>query len=368
MRFAVAGLRHATTVLFIVLSIPPAYVLADDGIKYTAADGTIKTMSRADAEQKLSGLAESERGGKQSVAGSSAKAYFDKKGRLIKSKGGGVVDLSGGDEDELGKVAHGDAALAKFIAVGRFAQDRLNDVGLAFGNLTGLQSSPRSRLHPLEEAEMEKMKAKHANDKQGKRGDAMRARMGRKMPRQWAVSQVLTVREEVLGSDGAVTAEDRRYETAVVYDESAYAEGHSALVNAWHLEEKPPTANADQRAGGGGGDSEEEVSYVRGEAIEVPAPPRKPEFLRDFFQTNKSGFVAILGVMACSMFVKFLRTKTSKLLSGADEAGARKKTDDEKSGVAAGSSKSSGSETAAAAQNGSGLKQRKGSKKKSPKA
>jgi hypothetical protein len=66
-------------------------------------------MTRAEAEKKQA---------PDLTQADGKKAHFDKEGRLVRSRGG-VLDLGGEEKDQ---VAGGNPELAKFVAVGKFAQ------------------------------------------------------------------------------------------------------------------------------------------------------------------------------------------------------------------------------------------------------
>jgi hypothetical protein len=80
-----------------------------------------------------------------------------------------------------------DPELARFIQVGRFAHNQLNDAGFAFGDLVALRAAP-----PPEPPELDAHHPASTNEKQ------------------WRLAQVLTVAEPS-GADGGVVR--RVYET-----------------------------------------------------------------------------------------------------------------------------------------------------------
>jgi len=179
----------------------------------------------------------------------------------------GTIDL-GSTLSELEAAAKEDPELGQFIAIGRFAQDKLKDVGVAFGDLVGLSSSPTPT--DLEKAE-------RASTTPRKRG----ARYER--------SQVLTVVEETRNKKGDSVAVEQKYETLVAIDPTSYGPPGVALVSAWRLDEK--------KAG----------ILERSKKLDVPAPPDPPSFLERTVSTYGKQLTTLFGVILCSALIRFLR-------------------------------------------------------------
>jgi len=182
-----ARLRAAWVVLAALLALmlggsQTSLAQLDESITYKAADGSMKTISKEEAIERM------------------------QKQKNLKFDDGKLVQETSG-EMSIDEIAGSNPHLGHFIRVGQFAHEQLNNLGYAFGNMTDLTSSPRPSEH----------------EKAPQRGIKL-----------WELTQILTI-EEMRFHKGKKVKRAEKYETVVRFDKQNIKAPHLGLVQAWLL-------------------------------------------------------------------------------------------------------------------------------------